>query len=380
MARMGNLRCVYMFVAFKRYRNLHIILERAQRPIPNAEYNLVCIFKAYLHPFDAMKSIFTLPFLLGFALVSCTNTTSETTESEKEEKEVELTADTNSPVLMILGTIQDAGSPQIGCKKDCCKDLFTNPDPDRMVVSLGVSDGKGNNYLFEATPDLPRQFELLQKNGKKREKNTPDGIFLTHAHIGHYTGLMYLGKEAMDADQVPVYAMPRMSAFLSENGPWNLLVDRNNIELKGINEGEVVQLDEITVAPILVPHRDEYSETVGYRIEGPNKSALFIPDIDKWTKWDQDIINEVAKVDYAFLDATFFSGEEINNRDISQIPHPFVIESLEAFKHLTASEKSKIHFIHFNHTNPIIDVNSDKAKQVLKAGFKIAQVNDCFNL
>ena len=299
---------------------------------------------------------------------------------KKEDLSEEAIINDDTLMLVVLGTIQDAGSPQIGCEKDCCAGLTDNPDPNRMVVSLGVSDSKGKKYLFEATPDLSRQFDLLKKWGKSTDKDIPDGIFLTHAHIGHYTGLMYLGKEATDAASVPVYAMPRMTEFLSENGPWSLLLERENIVLTALTDGESFDLDEFSVTPILVPHRDEFSETVGYRIVGPNRSILFIPDIDKWTKWEQDIKAEIEKVDIAFLDATFFSGEEINNRDISQIPHPFVIESLEAFKVLSEKERSKIYFIHFNHTNPIINSNSEEAKQVVKAGFNIAQLNDHFIL
>ena len=103
-----------------------------------------------------------------------------------------------------------------------------------------------------------------------------------------------------------------------------------------------------------MPHRDEYSETVGYVISGPNKSALFIPDIDKWEKWKLDINAEIKKVDYALLDATFFDEKEINNRDISEIPHPFIIESMKKFEMMTPEEKNKIIFIHFNHTNPVL--------------------------
>ncbi|MCR9170920.1 MAG: MBL fold metallo-hydrolase [bacterium] len=322
-----------------------------------------------------MKYSLLLPILF-FLLNAC----SDASRNSEKEGQAELFVERTTPLLVVLGTIQDAGSPQIGCKKECCKDLFTNPDPDRMVVSLGVSDSEGRNYIFDASPDLPRQFELLRKVSKRTPNNAPDGIFLTHAHIGHYTGLMYLGKEAMDANQVPVFAMPRMEQFLQENGPWSLLVERKNIKIQALQDGESIDLGEISVTPILVPHRDEFSETVGYRIEGPNKSALFIPDIDKWTKWEKDIIEEVKKVDFAFLDATFFSGEEINNRDISQIPHPFVVESLKAFQNLDAKEKSKIHFIHFNHTNPIINPNSEEAKRVRKAGFNIAQLRQTFFL
>ena len=129
-----------------------------------------------------------------------------------------------------------------------------------------------------------------------------------------------------------------------------------------------------------MPHRDEYSETVGYRIQGPNKKALFIPDIDKWDKWDKEIIDQIKTVDYAFLDATFYSGKEINNRDISQIPHPFVIESIDKFKDLSTEDRAKIVFIHCNHTNPILDASSPETKNVLENGFKIARFGDVFEL
>ena len=284
--------------------------------------------------------------------------------------------------LIILGTIQDAGSPHIGCKKECCKNLFDNPDKDRQVVALGLIDNKhSKKYLFEATPDISRQMKSLKRNDIQNTNEMVDGIFLTHAHMGHYTGLMYLGKEATDAKSVNVFAMPRMKKYLETNGPWSQLVSRKNILLTEIeNEQPISLTPNIKVTPLLVPHRDEYSETVGYKIKGPNKSVLFIPDIDKWSKWDKDIIEEIKKVDYAFLDATFYSGKELNNRDISQIPHPFIIESLEKFKELDLQERKKIIFIHFNHTNPVIDLHSKEAKNVLNQGFVIGKINDVYEL
>lgn len=284
--------------------------------------------------------------------------------------------------LVILGTVQDAGSPQAGCKKDCCRELFIHPDKNRKVVCLGLIDHDNNKkYLFEATPDLPAQLRMLYDQSGNMGNETPDGIFLTHAHIGHYTGLMYLGKEAMNTSNVPVYAMPRMKTFLETNGPWSQLVSNKNISIEPISHGAVVQLTPgIKIIPFTVPHRDEFSETVGYRIIGPNKSALFIPDIDKWQKWGTNIINTISKVDYAFIDGTFYDAEEINNRDISQIPHPFVSESLELFKSLSAVEKKKIYFIHFNHTNPLLDKTSKQAELVLKSGFNIAGINEVIKL
>jgi pyrroloquinoline quinone biosynthesis protein B len=283
--------------------------------------------------------------------------------------------------LVILGTIQDAGSPHIACKKECCATLFENPDSLRKVVSLGIIDsGNDKTYLFEATPDIAIQIKKL-KQFANSESELPDGIFVTHAHIGHYTGLMYLGKEATNSHLVPVYAMPLMKVFLEENGPWSQLVANRNISLQEIEDQKEIRLtSNLKVIPFTVPHRDEFSETVGFKIAGPKKSVLFIPDIDKWEKWETSITEAISEVDYAFIDATFHDGEEINNRDISEIPHPFIIESMELFKGLPLSEKQKIYFIHFNHSNPVIDSESGAYKGVIENGFNIAQINTILKL
>ena len=316
-------------------------------------------------------------FLIIFLYLACENSQNQKSSHPHNDH-----IESNKTSLIILGTIQDAGSPHIACAKECCRNLFDNPDKSRQVVCLGLVDREYNKrYLFEATPDLPKQMKVLKNFGIQNEQELADGIFLTHAHIGHYTGLMYLGKEAVAAQNVPVYAMPRMKKYLEENGPWSQLVSRKNISLIQLeNEQPVSVSNNIEITPFLVPHRDEYSETVGYLIQGSSKSALFIPDIDKWEKWDKDIIEEIKKVDYAFLDATFYSGKEINNRDISQIPHPFIIESMEKFEMLEKKERNKIVFIHFNHTNPVIDRSSQEAKALLSKGFRISRINEVFEL
>lgn len=284
--------------------------------------------------------------------------------------------------LIILGTVQDAGSPHIACKKDCCKNLFLHPDAGRKVVSVSLIDNENKkNFIIEATPDLAVQMKDLQQHSPFSTKETPDGILLTHAHIGHYSGLMYLGKEAMNADKVHVYAMPRMKQFLETNGPWSQLVNNKNILLLPLQNEQTVQLtSNLSIKPVLVPHRDEYSETVGYIISGPKKKALFIPDIDKWEKWKTSIINAIAEVDYAFIDATFYDGAELNNRNMVEIPHPFVVESMALFKNIPLSEKNKIYFIHFNHTNPLLDTESRQSKRVIQNGFNIARMNMVINL
>lgn len=320
-----------------------------------------------------MKNL--LFFILSFLLISCNEI--------KVSNSLQTKAISNQGVsIVILGTIQDAGSPHIACKKDCCEALFKNPDVNRQVVALGIIDNMNSEkYLFEATPDISRQLKSLVREDIKLNNEIVDGIFLTHAHIGHYSGLMYLGKEATNAKDVTVYAMPRMKSYIETNGPWSQLVSNNNISLARLNnEVSVVLSQELSVTPFLVPHRDEYSETVGYKISGPNKTALFIPDIDKWSKWEKNITEEIKKVDYAFLDATFYSGAEINNRDISQIPHPFIIESLSRFKNLNAKQKNKIIFIHFNHTNPVLDITSNEAREIIRQGFNIGKIYNEYQL
>lgn len=284
--------------------------------------------------------------------------------------------------LMILGVMQDGGRPHMGCNKACCLDQDLGLRPREGVVSLGLFDREfDRRYLFEATPDLTQQWQNMQSVFPVDSAQAMDGIFLTHAHIGHYTGLALLGKEVMATTAVPVYAMPKMREFLSQNGPWNQLIEQNNIQLMPINHQKPLFLTpNLQVTPFLVPHRDEYSETVGFRISGPNKSALFIPDIDKWNRWDQSIVELIKSVDYAFVDATFFNGDELPNRDMNQVPHPFVVESMALFENLSKQDKAKVHFIHFNHTNPIADPTSTASKSVLQAGFKRAKVGTVFSM
>ena len=313
--------------------------------------------------------IYSAYFVLSMLVFSCTNSNQIKQGNDKIGIE-----------LVVLGTIQDAGSPQIGCKKKCCKDLLAHGVSERMVVALGAVDhDTKQQYLFEATPDFPFQLHHLQQVSNHSE--LPNGIFITHAHIGHYTGLMHLGKEAMNSKGVKVYTMNGMRKFLTQNGPWSQLVTNSNINLVSLEASKEITLNKsLSVTPFLVPHRDEYSETVGYKIKGKNKTALFIPDIDKWNKWEQSIIKEIRNVDYAFIDGTFYSGAEIGHRNIAEIPHPFIKESLDLFKELSAEERNKVYFIHYNHTNPVLDIESRACKEIQDKGFHLARKNDRFML
>jgi len=281
----------------------------------------------------------------------------------------------DAPYLVVLGVAQDAGAPQAGTPEH---PGFHDPSARRLAACLGLVDPRdGRRWLFEATPDLPVQLHRLDHLAAPRGAPDLAGVFLTHAHIGHYTGLMHFGHEVMGARDVPVFVMPRFAAFLRANGPWDQLVRYGNIALRELAANVPVELAaDLRVTPLRVPHREEYSEVVAFRIDGPSRSALFLPDIDKWARLDAQgarIEDWIAAVDVAFLDATFFSPDERPGRDLSAIPHPFIVESLERFAALPASERAKIRFVHLNWSNPALDATSSARATIERAGMRVAE-------
>lgn len=281
-------------------------------------------------------------------------------------------AEERAPYIYILGVAQDAGFPQAGCYKPHCMPGWNDPERKITATSLGLIDPSSKKkYIFEATPDLPEQLFLLEQEAPSDDFSL-NGIFITHAHIGHYTGLMYLGREAMGAHGLPIYVMPKMEQYLRENGPWSQLIALNNISLMPLRTDRSEVLNNLKVTPFLVPHRDEFSETVGYSIQGPKKTALFIPDINKWSQWKENILERIQLVDYALIDATFYDNNELPGRDMSKIPHPFVVETMATLSLLPREQREKVWFIHMNHTNPLLNSNSDQAQEVRAQGFNIA--------
>jgi pyrroloquinoline quinone biosynthesis protein B len=277
----------------------------------------------------------------------------------------------DSAYLYILGVAQDAGYPQAGCYQTHCMPGWENKTLQRGATSIALIDPVAKTkILFEATPNLPQQLYNLEQEAPSSQY-TFEGVFLTHAHIGHYAGLMFFGHEAMGSNNIPVYAMPKMAKYLAKNGPWSQLVDYGNISLRGLQHNQALDVNGITITPFLVPHRDEFSETVGYLIEGPSKTAVFIPDINKWSVWDTDIAELITKVDYALLDATFFDDGELPGRDMSKVPHPLVTETMQRLGALSIEQRGKVWFIHMNHTNPLLDADSQASKRVRAAGFNI---------
>lgn len=284
------------------------------------------------------------------------------------------TALPTGPYLVVLGIGQDAGAPQSGSHRDT---RWNDASRAHMATSLGlVEPNSGKRWMFEATPDFRTQWYNLDILAGLRDENVPDGIFLTHSHIGHYTGLMFVGHESIGANLVAVYALPEMASFLRTNGPWSQLVNHGNIQLHEIHADSATVLSEkIRVTAFTVPHRQEYSEVAGFVIEGPNKRVGFIPDIDSWTAWDQtgtSLESFLESVDLALLDGTFYANGEIKGRDMTGFPHPFITRTMERLATATDTVKAKVIFIHLNHTNPALEVDSDAFRIIHEAGFQVA--------
>ena len=276
------------------------------------------------------------------------------------------------PYVLVLGVAQDGGYPQAGCEKECCRAIWPDKRQHGSVSCLAVVDPVSKeSWLFDATPDFADQLHQLQQTTRNPAPLT--GIFLTHAHIGHYTGLMHLGREVMGTGKIPVFAMPKMKVFLEKNGPWSQLVSLQNITVQPLAENKEVILNErIKIIPFRVPHRDEFSETVGYKIMIGNKSLIFIPDIDKWQKWEQSLADVVKANDFMLIDGTFYQDGEIA-RPMSEVPHPYISETMDLLKGLPSPEKNKVHFIHFNHTNPVLRPASGESLRVSEVGFHVAR-------
>ena len=221
--------------------------------------------------------------------------------------------DHTDPFVIVLGVAQDGGHPQPGCPRPCCEAAWLDPSKGHQIASLGLVDPVSNErWLLDASPDFPAQWAALN-DVSHQAKNAPlTGILLTHAHIGHYAGLMYLGRESVNATRIPVYAMQRMERFLKKHGPWEQLVTLNNIEVLPFKNGQRIRLNErLSATPVMVPHRGEYSETVGLYVEGPKRSFFYLPDVDKWERMKAVSIESlIQRTDLAFLDGTFFTDEE----------------------------------------------------------------------
>ena len=271
-------------------------------------------------------------------------------------------------MVTILGTLQDGGYPQLGCELTCCSGIIKK---ERFVSCLSIIDSIKNKFwLIDITPDFRDQIQIIND---KVNRIIPDGIFITHAHSGHYTGLLELGREVMNTTNLPVYVMSKMKLFLENNNPWKQLIKQGNVKLIQMEDDIAIPLSkELTICPFLVPHRSEISETVGFKIKSSTLSIIYIPDIDSWKEWEINISKLVKDNDILFLDGTFYHEEELKGRDIDEIPHPRIKDSMQILGGLDPLNRSKVYFTHLNHTNNALRDYTYEYKHIIDNGFKIA--------
>jgi len=254
--------------------------------------------------------------------------------------------------IEVLGTAQDAGVPHLGCDCRNCTAVREGPAPRRYVSSILLRDG--GEFVFDATPDL--RFQL---------SSIPDGLFLTHAHLGHLPGILYFGPEAAETDHLPIYCTEALATVLEDNAPFSLLVDRGNVELRPVDARSPVLLGETTVTAHSVTHRDELSTgTVAYTIETGETALLYMTDIDEWSAFEVGLVRDA---DVAFVDGTFWSHGEIDRMD--DVPHPPVVDSIERLGELSTD----VYFTHLNHTNPLVRSDSEERSQLEGTGFGLLE-------
>jgi pyrroloquinoline quinone biosynthesis protein B len=283
------------------------------------------------------------------------------------------------PRLKILGVAQDGGVPHASCRCERCEAARRDPSRAHMVASLALiipTDGVDAVHLIDATPDLARQLELLP-TAPARDRPGVDrrplaSIFLTHAHIGHYLGLAQLGFEVMHTSGTLVRASPRMIDFLRDNAPWEQLIRLGEIMPEPLTPEAGAQLGDVQIRPVVVPHRDEYTDTVGYRLQGPRQTVLYIPDAEPWERWSDAFDAALEGVDVALLDATFYAADELPGRPIESLGHPLVPSTIERLRGRIDRGALRVVLIHLNHTNPLLDPRSPESQSTREAGVHVA--------
>jgi pyrroloquinoline quinone biosynthesis protein B len=288
----------------------------------------------------------------------------------------------NNHSILTLGTVQDGGFPHIGCNLECCNRVRLNPIHSRLVSSISILDNVNSHaWIIDVSPDIARQISILMEYIPNLNYPCLSGLFLTHAHIGHYMGLLYFGLEALNLKNLPVYVLPRMKDFLYKNSMFYQMIENKNIIIKELKDNSRIKLNNtLELQPFFVPHRNELSETVGYKIIGENSSVIYLPDIDSWSDWDISLIDIIKDNDVVIIDGTFFSKDEIVGRNINKIPHPTIMQSMDLTKGISLKDKNKVFFTHLNHTNKVLNSESQEYKKVITSGYNILEDRKIFNL
>jgi len=261
--------------------------------------------------------------------------------------------------LIVLGSGQDGGTPQLGSR--------STRAGERTASCLAITSDEHDPILFDASPDIRRQYQRLCAH--TRDAPDIDGMFITHGHMGHYAGLVHFGKEAAATEHLPLFAPASVLSFLGSNEPWATLFHEDHLEPVSMDD-TTASIGRLTVSAIPVPHRSEFTGTVAYSVSVDDRPwLLYLPDIDGWDEWPA-AERVIAEHPVSLLDATFSSIEELPRRDITKIKHPLVPDTIERFAHLTGDRS--VVLTHINHSNPLGDPDAEITHLAHDKGFLIA--------
>ena len=284
--------------------------------------------------------------------------------------------------LFVLGIAQDGGLPHFGCEKPCCVAARASGRA-LFPACLGVVDRRSDKLLLiEATPRVEEQVALLHRLAgvSGRNRRPVDAVVVTHAHIGHYLGLAFFGREVASTRELPVWCSPRFADFLSQHGPWRQLVELGQIKPREFEVGGTSSpWPGLAVTAIAVPHRDEFSDTMAYVVRGPERAVLFVPDVDAWEREPRLLERLLAGVDRAYLDGTFYDGSELPERNLAEIRHPLMQRTMDLLADVARERPGAIRFIHLNHTNPALH-DPELRRQIEARGFAIAAPGERISL
>lgn len=281
---------------------------------------------------------------------------------------------TDGLYAVVLGIAQDAGLPHVGCRCARCLAAQGDPAAAEYAASMAIVDARrrpNSVWLVDATPDIKFQLNYLAPAlgphplmpGRLRQ---PDGLFLTHAHMGHTAGLAQLGPEGMNVGDLPVYASKGLLTVLQETALWRPLL--GNLRLFALAAGVAVDLAPgLSITPLEVPHRDELGAgTFAFRVQGPDGALLYVPDIDDWGRWP--LAREaIAGVDVILADASFHSADELAGRP--PVAHPLVADTVAFFADLPG----RLILTHLNHTNRLLDRESASRAALAAQGVTVAR-------
>jgi pyrroloquinoline quinone biosynthesis protein B len=283
------------------------------------------------------------------------------------------------PYVVVLGTAQDGGLPHAACTCPRCDAARRDPSRRRLIASIAiVVPSTGRRFIVDVTPDLREQLDRLPAVGShphgRVDRSPVDGALLTHAHVGHYLGLAFFGFEAVHTSGLPVHATPRMAAFLRTNVPWSRLVSRKEIELEEAPPGLTFELDAgVRVTPFAVPHRDEDSDTVGFKIAGPRHVVVYVPDTDTWSTWGGEALDALESCDTLLVDGTFYAADELPGRDVAAIGHPLMTTTMDRLAGDVRAGRLRVVFTHLNHSNGALDPNGPERRTIDRNGFAVAE-------